>query len=210
VADATAEDALPTIPEERRGFKDDGIYRSLAQVPARPVNMPTFAEAAAIENTLKSDQSHAKATGPDTVPGTSSGSASAAAPAKTATIAAAPTSRLEDRTPCFDAASSPGQLAVTLRFQPGSAALTSDNMANLVESLPTVRASTGVLRVFGHGDTETGSVSGAPRFDLATARAGAVAQALAGYGIPVSRMAIGVACADTGAVGESVQLFAQS
>ena len=50
----------------------------------------------------------------------------------------------------------------------------------------------------------------AQRFDLATARAGAVAQALAGYGIPTPRIAVGVACTDASVAGASAQLYTES
>ena len=76
--------------------------------------------------------------------------------------------------------------------------------------MPTVRGSKGTIHVLGHGDAEPASDLAPPRFDLAIARAGAVAQAVAGYGIPVPRIAVGVACTDAAFAGASVQLYAES
>jgi outer membrane protein OmpA-like peptidoglycan-associated protein len=118
--------------------------------------------------------------------------------------------RLEDRTPCLDQATAAGGPTATVHFQAGSAALSTEQLSVLVETLPTVRGTNGTIRVFGHGDTDTGAAKGTARFDLAAARANAVAQALIGYGIPAPRVAVGVACADTALAGASAQLFAPS
>lgn len=79
----------------------------------------------------------------------------------------------------------------------------------MAEAMPTVRGAKGTIRVFGHGDTDPNAKS-AGRFDLAAARAGAVAQALAGFGIPAPKIAVGVACRDAAASGASVQLYVES
>jgi outer membrane protein OmpA-like peptidoglycan-associated protein len=87
--------------------------------------------------------------------------------------------------------------------------LSSDDLIILADAIPLVRGGKGTIRVFGHGDTDQAAPQ-ATRFDLAAARAGAVAQALAGYGIPAPRIAVGVACADPSLAGASVQLYAES
>jgi outer membrane protein OmpA-like peptidoglycan-associated protein len=205
----------PSIPAADRKLSDDGAYPNLAQVPARPVNLPTFAEAAALEKTLVADREKAKdpepaspaapavdsAVVPVPVPAAKPGAPSAAAPAEVA-------ARPEDSAPCLNMKTVSGDLAATLHFDPGSAALTTGNRNILAEAIPVVRAAKGTIRIFGHGDSETGVASA--RFDLAAARAAAVAQALAGYGIPAPRIAVGVACADAAFAGASVQLYAES
>jgi outer membrane protein OmpA-like peptidoglycan-associated protein len=208
-------DTPPSIPDEQRRFNDDGTYPNLAQVPARPVNMPTFLEASTIEKSLLSDRDAAKdkrpesprSPSPDSAPD-QTGQSQAAVAAPTSTPAAV-VARGEDAAPCLSSQPVAGQPAATLRFAPGSAALNSDDLAILADAIPVVRGGTGTIRVFGHGDADSG-VSQATRFDLAAARAGAVAQALAGYGIPVPRIAVGVACADASLAGASVQLYAES
>jgi outer membrane protein OmpA-like peptidoglycan-associated protein len=203
----------PSIPAEDRKLSEDGAYPNLARVPARPVNMPTFAEAAALEKTLVGDRDKAK----DAVP------ASAAAPAVDSTAAPEPAAkpqpqptiskqaaiaeRAEDRSPCLNVKSVGGDLAATFHFDPGSAAMTTGNMVLLAQTMPAVRAAKGTIRIFGHGDEDAGAAS---RFDLAAARAAAVAQAVAGYGIPAPRIAVGVACADAAFAGASVQLYTDS
>jgi outer membrane protein OmpA-like peptidoglycan-associated protein len=192
----TAEDKPPSIPLERRQFKDDGRYPNLAQVPSRPTDLPTFAEAAALRKTLEADRAQ--------------GGAAASAPVQTAAVPVATSavaSRAEDRTPCMGAPGS-GQPTATLHFAQGSSALTADERGALAEAIPTVRGSEGTVRILGHGDADPGAQG--QRFDLAMARASAVAQALAGLGIPVTRLAIGVGCTDTAAAGASVQLYLQS
>jgi outer membrane protein OmpA-like peptidoglycan-associated protein len=207
-------DQPPSIPAERRAFKDDGVYPNLAQVPARPVNMPTFTDAAVLEKSLQAEQATAKTSSPDSPPAPPSDSSPnpAVAVADAGATAATPTAlpRLEDRSPCLTQAPGAPDPTVTIRFKPGSAALSSDMVAALLDALPNVRGSTGTIRIFGHGDNDTGAAIGADRFDLAAARAGAVAQALAGYGIAVPRLAVGVACTDTALAGASVQLYADS
>jgi flagellar motor protein MotB len=88
--------------------------------------------------------------------------------------------------------------------------MSAGNLAILADAMPTIRAAKGTIRIFGHGDIETNASAGLTRFDLAAARAGSVAQAVAGYGIPVPRIAVGVACNDAAVAGASVQLFAES
>jgi outer membrane protein OmpA-like peptidoglycan-associated protein len=118
--------------------------------------------------------------------------------------------RPEDRSPCLSGKPVAGQPTATIHFEPGSAAMTSATLADLAEAVPTIRAATGTIRILGHGDSQTGSSAASGRFDLAAARAGAVAQAVAGYGIPAPRIAIGVACSDAPLGGSSVQLYAES
>jgi len=209
-------DQEPSIPKERRAFTDDGRYPNLAQVPPRPVNMPTFADAAALEKTLTGDQAKAKDVSPASPDAPSPQSAPepvAARPVAPKPVAPAPAPavamRAEDASPCLAQAPVTGAPTVSLRFDPGSSALSADDLQLLTEALPTVRGSKGTLRILGHGDTDTGSAKAAGRFDLAAARAGAVAQALAGYGVPAPRIAVGVACDDAPATGASVQLYAE-
>lgn len=215
-ADNASDEGPPTIPEERRAFNDDGRYPNLAQVPPRPVNAPTFAEAGAIEKTLKAEQAVAKAErpaspaapSPDSTPAPQQ--VAAADEQKPVVPANGVVARLEDRAPCLDEAPTGGNPTATVHFKAGTAALASDDYAALAEVMPTVRATTGTIRVFGHGDTDAGSPQGASRFDLAAARADAVAQALIGFGIAATRIAVGVACADNAAAGASAQLYAPS
>ena len=215
-ADAGAGDTSeegPSLPTKDMTFVDDGKYPNLAQVPARPPNLPTFLEASNLEKSIVADRDAAKSTRPDspqnpTVDSTPVSVAKAApaqaAPAEPAKIV----DRKEDASPCLSA-----QLAVeptaVLRFELGSAALTTDDLVILADAMPTVRGSKGTIRIFGHGDTDKAAPP-AQRFDLATARAGAVAQALAGYGIPTPRIAVGVACTDTSVAGASAQLYTES
>ena len=207
--------ATPTIPDADRQFKDDGTYPNLAQVPARPVNMPTFAEAKALEKSLVADREKAKNASPaspdaPSVDSTPVPVAKLAKPDAATPVVTATAERTEDRSPCLSEKPVDGQPTATIRFEPGSAAMTSANLALLSEALPTIRAAKGTIRIFGHGDTETDAATGPGRFDLAAARAGAVAQAVAGYGIPVPRIAVGVACSDAAFAGASVQLYAES
>jgi outer membrane protein OmpA-like peptidoglycan-associated protein len=217
VAGESGKRAAPVIPDADRQFKDDGTYPNLAQVPARPVNVPTFAEAKVLEKSLVADQQKARDASPaspdapavDSTPVPVSKLAMAgpvlATPASTAAAA-----RAEDQAPCLSGKPADGDPTTTLHFDTGSAALTSANLAVLADAMPTIRAAKGTIRIFGHGDTETNAATGAGRFDLAAARAGAVAQAVAGYGIPVPRIAVGVACSDAAFAGASVQLYAES
>jgi outer membrane protein OmpA-like peptidoglycan-associated protein len=206
-----------SIPDADRQFKDDGTYPNLAQVPARPVNMPTFLDAKVIEKALVADSEKAKnasPASPDT-PAVDSTPVPVSqlvkpAPAPTTPVVTAAVDRPEDRSPCLSGAPADSELAATIHFEPGSAAMTSATLALLTEALPAIRAAKGAIRIFGHGDTDTNSATGAGRFDLAAARAGAVAQAVAGYGIPVPRIAVGVACNDAAFAGASVQLYAES
>jgi outer membrane protein OmpA-like peptidoglycan-associated protein len=211
---------LPTIPEERRKFDDPGTYPNLAQVPPRPVDLPTFAAAATLEKQLKADYVRMAAPSPPSPPVPSPDTlpspeivAAVAAPAAPSAPAAPPVevaARDEDQSPCLTNAIGDVSPAATLKFDEGSSALTADDRAVLADAMPSVREAKGTLRILGHGDTETNSPTGAGRFGLAIARAGAVAQALAGYGIPAGRIAIGVACQDTMAAGALVQLYAES
>jgi len=218
VAGEAGKRAAPVIPEADRQFKDDGTYPNLAQVPARPVNAPTFAEAKTLEKALIADREKAKDTSPaspnapsvDSTPVPVSKLAMAAPPAATPAEPAAAAVRTEDRAPCLSGKPIDGDPTATLHFETGSAALTSANLAVLADAMPAIRAAKGTIRIFGHGDTETDAATGAGRFDLAAARAGAVAQAVAGYGIPVPRIAVGVACNDAAFAGASVQLYAES
>jgi len=216
VAGESGKRASPVIPDADRQFKDDGTYPNLAQVPARPVNVPTFAEAKVLEKSLVADQQKAKDASPaspdapavDSTPVPVSKLAMVVpVPATPAPTAAA---RAEDQAPCLSGKPVDGDPTATLHFETGSAALTSANLAVLADAMPTIRAAKGTIRIFGHGDTETNAATGAGRFDLAAARAGAVAQAVAGYGIPVPRIAVGVACSDAAFAGASVQLYAES
>jgi outer membrane protein OmpA-like peptidoglycan-associated protein len=206
-----------SIPDADRQFKDDGTYPNLAQVPARPVNIPTFLEAKAIEKALVADSAKAKDVSPASpnAPAVDSTPVPVSllvkpVPVPTAPVVTEAADRAEDHAPCLSGAPADSELAATIHFEPGSAAMTSATLALLTEALPTIRAAKGAIRIFGHGDTETDSATGAGRFDLAAARAGAVAQAVAGYGIPVPRIAVGVACNDAAFAGASVQLYAES
>lgn len=207
----------PSISEERRVFKDDGNYPNLAQVPARPVNLPTFAEAKTIEKSLVADRAKAQDARPESpdAPPVDSVPVPVSQLKPVAVASAAPAvpeaaTRLEDRSPCLGERPINSKPTAVLHFDTGSAAMTADSLAKLVEALPSIRAATGTIRIFGHGDTEPNAAIGAGRFDLAAARAGAVAQAVAGYGIPVPRIAVGVACTDAAFAGASVQLYAES
>jgi outer membrane protein OmpA-like peptidoglycan-associated protein len=133
-----------------------------------------------------------------------------AAPAPANPQIAQAAARIEDRSPCLGERPVDSKPTATLHFDPGSSAMTANSLAQLVEALPSIRAATGTIRIFGHGDTDANAAAGAGRFDLAAARAGAVAQAVAGYGIPVPRIAVGVACTDAAFAGASVQLYAES
>jgi outer membrane protein OmpA-like peptidoglycan-associated protein len=206
-----------SIPDADRQFKDDGTYPNLAQVPSRPVNMPTFSEVKVLEKALVADSAKAKDASPASpdAPAVDSTLVPVSklvkpASASTTPVVAMAAERAEDRAPCLSGAPADSQLAATVHFESGSAAITSGELALLSEALPTIRAAQGAIRIFGHGDTETGSATGAGRFDLAAARAGAVAQAVAGYGIPVPRIAVGIACNDPAFAGASVQLYAES
>ena len=206
-----------SIPDADRQFKDDGTYPNLAQVPARPVNIPTFLEAKVIEKALVADSEKAKDASPASpnAPAVDSTPVPVSqlvkpVPVPTAPVVTEAADRAEDHAPCLSGAPADSELAATIHFEPGSAAMTSATLALLTEALPTIRAAKGAIRIFGHGDTETDSATGAGRFDLAAARAGAVAQAVAGYGIPVPRIAVGVACNDAAFAGASVQLYAES
>jgi outer membrane protein OmpA-like peptidoglycan-associated protein len=206
----------PTIPDADREFHDDGTYPNLAQVPARPVNMPTFAEAKALEKALVADRDKAKNIA-QASPGAPSVDSAPVPVSKLAKPAEAPAQQIaaaadrpEDRSPCLSAKPAEGQPTATIHFEPGSAAMSSATLADLVRELPAIRAATGTIRILGHGDTKGDSSAGSGRFDLAAARAGAVAQAVAGYGIPVPRIAVGVACNDAALGGSSVQLYAES
>jgi len=207
---------LPTIPDADRQFKDDGTYPNLAQVPARPVNMPTFAEAKALEKALVADRDKARddsqsSPAAPSVDSTPVPVAKLAKPAPaTAPQIAAAADRPEDSSPCLSGTPGEGKPTATVHFDPGSAAISSATLADLVEALPQIRAATGTIRIFGHGDSKADSSAGSGRFDLAAARAGAVAQAVAGYGIPAPRIAVGVACNDAALGGSSVQLYAES
>lgn len=201
----------PSIPADHKKLSEDGAFPNLAQVPPRPVNMPTFAEAAALEKSLVANRDTAKNASPDSPALPAVDSEPTAAPVDKPMVQAASTTtaiapRAEDRSPCLSG-SGTGTPAVTFQFDPGSAALTSGNLARLSEAMPTVRGAKGTIRVYGHGDSQTAPAS---RFDLAAARAQAVAQAVVGYGIPAPRIAVGVACADNAFAGSSVQLYTES
>jgi outer membrane protein OmpA-like peptidoglycan-associated protein len=208
----------PSIPAADQAFNDDGKYPNLAQVPSRPVNMPTFTEAATLEKTLVADAGTAKQASPASpqTPAVDSAAPAPAAPApqaapKSAPVASSPViaSRAEDAQPCLSAESAASP-AATLHFDPGSAALRTGDLEILAEAMPTVREAKGTIRILGHGDTDAKAAHGAARFELAASRAGAVAQAVAGFGVPASRIAVGVACGDAALGGASVQLYAES
>jgi len=222
IADESAAPAIgsdagdgPSIPAEHRKLSEDGAFPNLAQVPARPVNLPSFAEAAALEKTLVSDRDKAKDAAPASpdAPSVDSTAVAVAVPQNKPQVRPpvakpiAAVARAEDREPCLNGKTVSGQLAATIHFDPGSAAMTAGNMALLSEAVPTMRAAKGTIRIYGHGDADA---AGASRFDLGAARAAAVARAVAGYGIPVPRIAVGVACADAAFAGASVQLYAES
>jgi len=206
--------ASPLSDEEKHTFKDDGTYPNLAQVPARPVNMPTFLEAAAVEKSLVGDREKAKEPVPDSPASPAVDSVTSPvnpAPATTANLtppkATPVAARVEDGSPCLSQKPVDADPIAILRFEIGSSSLTSDDLQILADSLPTVRQSKGAIRILGHGDTEPGAAQAAVRFDLAASRADAVAQALAGFGIPAPRIALGVACTDASMAGASVQLY---
>jgi outer membrane protein OmpA-like peptidoglycan-associated protein len=115
--------------------------------------------------------------------------------------------RLEDNAPCLLQKPVDADPTAILHFNPGSSSLTTDDLQILADALPAVRQSKGAIRIMGHGDSEPGAAQAAGRFDLAASRAGAVAQALAGFGIPAQRIALGVACTDAATGGASVQLY---
>jgi outer membrane protein OmpA-like peptidoglycan-associated protein len=199
-------------PEEKHTFKDDGTYPNLAQVPARPVNMPTFLEAAAVEKSLVGDREKAKDAVPDSPASPAVDSVMSAAGPAIATAVTPPqatpvAARVEDGSPCLSQKPVDADPTAILRFEIGSSSLTSDDLQILADSLPAVRQSKGAIRILGHGDTEPGAAQAAGRFDLAASRASAVAQALAGFGIPAPRIALGVACTDASIAGASVQLY---
>jgi outer membrane protein OmpA-like peptidoglycan-associated protein len=197
----------PLSDEERHTFKDNGTYPNLAQVPARPANMPTFLEAAAVEKSLIGNREKAKDAVPDSPaspavdsvmsPETPAAAKPDVTPPKAVTVAA----RVEDGSPCLSQKPVDADPTAILRFEIGSSSLTSDDLQILADSLPAVRQSKGAIRILGHGDTEPGAAQAAGRFDLAASRAGAVAQALAGFGIPAPRIALGVACTDASMAG---------
>ena len=205
----------PSLPADHRTLSQDGAYPNLAQVPARPVNLPSFAEAAVLEKSLVADRNAAKDAVPASPDAPSVDSTPVPVPAQQnksrpqlpAAKPVAVAARAEDREPCLNGNTVAGQLAATIHFDPGSAAITAGNQAVLSEAVPTMRAAKGTIRIYGHGDAEA---VGASRFDLGAARAAAVAQAVAGYGIPAPRIAVGVACADAAFAGASVQLYAES
>jgi outer membrane protein OmpA-like peptidoglycan-associated protein len=198
-APPAGEATVAATQDSRAPEDEDRPYPNLAQVPARPLNMPTFAQAAATEKQLLADRANAKdrpdSPSPDQV----------LAPRPTPAVGAAANAvdfRLEDRSPCLAQAEPKGEPAATIQFAPGSASLTADNMETLAGVLPAVRSSTGTIRILGHGDTDTGAAKSSARFDLAVTRADSVADALTGYGIP--------ACVDSSFAGQSVQLFTES
>ncbi len=212
-------DSGPQLPAEHRQVNDNGTYRNLAQVPPRPVNLPTFADARSLESSLEADTSKAKTNSPespnappvDTAPDRVASAGDASQMTKTpAVIASGAIARPEDKSPCLGNDAAIGDLATTIHFEPGSSAMTSSSLETLAEAMPTVRGAKGTIRVFGHGDTDANAQQSAGRFDLAAARAGAVAQALAGFGIAVPKIAVGVACNDAATAGASVQLYAES
>ena len=216
VAGAGEKKPQPVIPEADKAFNDDGTYPNLAQVPARPVNMPTFTEAKALEKALVADAGKAKADAPASPAAPSVDSSpvpvskliqTAAAQAPAIATAA---DRPEDSAPCLSGKATEGKATATVRFETGSAAIDTARLQALVEAMPSIRAATGTIRIFGHGDPGADGAAGSGRFDLAVARANAVAQAVAGYGIPAPRIAVGVACSDAALGGSSVQLYAES
>jgi len=178
--------------------------------------MPTFAEAKALEKALVADRDKAKDQSQSS-PAAPSVDSTPVPVSKLAKPAQAPTPQIvaaadrpEDSSPCLSGKPGEGKPTATIHFDTGSAAITSATLADLVEALPTIRVATGTIRIFGHGDILPDASAGSGRFDLAAARAGAVAQAVAGYGIPVPRIAVGVACNDAALGGSSVQLYAES
>ena len=216
VAGGGEKKAQPTIPEADKAFHDDGTYPNLAQVPARPVNMPTFTEAKALEKALVADAGKMKADSPASPAAPSVDSSPVpvtklvtpvAASAPTITAAA---DRPEDSSPCLSGSPAESKPTATIHFEPGSAAIDTVTQQALVEAIPTIRAATGTIRIFGHGDPGADGAAGSGRFDLAVARANAVAAAVAGYGVPAPRIAVGVACSDAALGGSSVQLYAES
>jgi outer membrane protein OmpA-like peptidoglycan-associated protein len=203
-----SDDDQPKLPDADRRVVDNGQYRNLAQVPPRPVNLPTFLEAAQIEKTLIANRGK----GADTPPPEDAQPDPAKRPTVQVTVRPDPNqvvARTEDQAPCLDHAVS-SRPAATIKFEPGSSAITADELEVLAELMPTVREGNGAIRILGHGDTDTGSAVSTGRFQLAVARADAVAQALAGFGVPAPRLAVGVACVDTAMAGQSVQLYAES
>ncbi|HLG88030.1 MAG TPA: OmpA family protein [Alphaproteobacteria bacterium] len=181
--------APPSIPPEQMAYNDSGRYRNLAEVPKRPTNLPTFAEARATEASLVAERN-------------------GSAPPTDATKASNATHE-QDRAPCGPDPSK-AKPEVTVRFDTGSTSLPADQRGVLGDALANVRSATGTIRVVGHGDAEPGAGGGVNRFDLAMGRASAVAQALAEFGIPAQRISIQVACDENPAAGASVQLFTAS
>ncbi len=215
----TDTNSAPQLPADHREFKDDGTYPSLARVPARPVNLPTFADAKKLETSLEADNGKAKTASPaspaapsiDSLPERTASAANGPhALTPTPVAANGAIDRVEDKAPCLGTDPAAGDLATTIHFAPGSSAMTSADLQALAEAMPVVRGAKGTIRIFGHGDTDANAQQSNGRFDLAAARAGAVAQALAGFGIPVPKIAIGVACRDAATAGASVQLYAES
>ena len=105
----------PTIPEADRTFHDDGTYPNLAQVPARPVNMPTFTEAKALEKALVADAGKVRADSPASPAAPSVDSSPVPvsklvkpATASAATITAA-ADRPEDSSPCLSGSPAEGR-----------------------------------------------------------------------------------------------------
>jgi outer membrane protein OmpA-like peptidoglycan-associated protein len=170
-------------------YNDSGHYRNLAEVPARPTNLPTFAEARATEASLVAERN---------------GAAPQADAAKTGNVA-----HEQDRAPCGPD-SNTAKPELTVRFDPGSTSLPADQRGVLGDALPDIRGASGTIRVVGHGDSEAGAGGDVNRFDLAIGRAGAVARALAEFGIPAQRISIQVACDENPAAGASVQLYTAS
>jgi outer membrane protein OmpA-like peptidoglycan-associated protein len=173
--------------------------------------MPTFAEAAEVEKTLIADRD--KAGEPSPASPSPADAPRADAPIRAdgrPQVTVRPLAqRAEDQAPCLNHAVD-GAATATVRFDQGSSALSADAIEVIAEALPAVREKSGAIRILGHGDTEVGAAQAAQRFDLAVARAGAVAQALTGFGIPAPRIAVGVACTDPAVAGASVQLYAES
>ena len=169
-------------------FQDDGRFPNLAQVPARPSDLPSFAEAAEVRQSLEQNRDDANA--------------------QRVAQAQQSASQSEVAAPCLGAV--PSGQTTTLRFANGSSALDVESRGALSDTIPSIRSGEGRIHIVGHGDTVAGAPTGAARFALAVARAGAVAEALAGFGIAPQRMSIVVACADPATFGASVQLYADS
>ena len=187
----------PGFAADRRKSDDDGTFPNLAQVPARPSDLPSFADAHRQVGALQADRAAAALSAP-----------SAAGGGKTA--AGSLTARPEDRSPCLAGMPAAGAAKAAVSFAVGSSTLTDEARASLADAVPDVRAAQGEVRIVGDGDRAADSAPPTRRFNLAMARASSVALALTEFGISSQRIAVGVSCSDTALSGPSVRLYLDS